>query len=132
MFEKDMTVGVLLDFYGDVLSPHTHALLTMYYSEDLSLSEIAESEGISRQGVRAAIKKGVEDLRFLEEKLGLSSQFARMEEAASRLVVCARALEGHPEGTVRELAKEAARCAQTILSDQEEEEEGQRVREFDR
>ncbi len=131
MFEKDMTVGVLLDFYGDVLSEHTRAMLTMYYAEDLSLAEIAESEGISRQGVRAAIKRGVEDLRFLEEKLGLSSQFARMQEAASRLAVCAKALDGHPESAVRELAREAARCAETILSDQEEE-EGQRVREFDR
>lgn len=131
MFEKDMTVGVLLDFYGDVLSDHTRALLAMYYAEDLSLAEIAESEGISRQGVRAAIKRGVEELRFLEEKLGLSSQFARMEEAASRLAVCAKALEEHPDGDVRELAKTALCCAETILSDQEEE-EGQRVREFDR
>ena len=40
MFEKDMTIGVLLDFYGDVLSPHTQALLSRYYAEDLSLAEI--------------------------------------------------------------------------------------------
>lgn len=130
MFEKDMTVGVLLDFYGDVLPTHTKSLLTMYYGEDLSLAEIAESEGISRQGVRAHIKRGVEDLRFLEEKLGLSAQFARMQKAASRLAVCAQALAGHPDGAVRALADEAMLCAETILSDQEEE-EGQRVREFD-
>ena len=124
MFEKDMTVGVLLDFYGDVLSENTRSLLAMYYSEDLSLAEIAESAGISRQGVRAHIKRGVEDLRFLEEKLGLSAQFSKMEEAASRLALCAQGLAEHPDGDVRELAKTALCCAEIILSDQEEEEEG--------
>ena len=122
MFEKDMTVGVLLDFYGDVLSPHTRSLLSMYYAEDLSLAEIAESEGISRQGVRAAIKRGVEELRFLEDKLGLSAEFKRMQEAASALALRARGLEGHDDPAVRALACEALRCAETILSDHEEEE----------
>ena len=122
MFEKDMTVGVLLDFYGDVLSEHTRALLAMYYAEDLSLAEIAESEGISRQGVRAAIKRGVEELRFLEDKLGLSAEFARMQSAAAKLALRARGLEGHSDPAVRALACEALSCAETILSDHEEEE----------
>lgn len=131
MFEKDMTVGVLLDFYGDVLSDHTRSLLSMYYGEDLSLAEIAESAGISRQGVRAAIKRGEEDLRFLEEKLGLSAEFARMQAAASELATAARGLDTHEEPAVRALAQAALRCADTILSDHEEE-EGQRVSKFNR
>ena len=131
MFEKDMTVGVLLDFYGDVLSDHTRALLAMYYGEDLSLAEIAESAGISRQGVRAAIKRGEEDLRFLEEKLGLSAEFARMQAAASELVTAARGLDMHEDPAVRALALAALRGADTILSDHEEE-EGQRVSELNR
>lgn len=131
MFEKDMTVGVLLDFYGDVLSEHTRSLLAMYYGDDLSLAEIAESAGISRQGVRAAIKRGEEELRFLEEKLGLSAEFARMQAAADRLMVSARALGTHADPAVRALATEAMRCAKTILSDQEEE-EGQLVSKFNR
>ena len=131
MFEKDMTVGVLLDFYGDVLSEHTQGLLTMYYGEDLSLAEIAESAGISRQGVRAAIKRGVEDLRFLEEKLGLLAEFTQMQEAAHTLLEAARGLDGHEDPAVRALALCAMRCADTILSDHEEE-EGQRVSELNR
>ena len=122
MFEKDMTVGVLLDFYGDVLSENTRALLTMYYAEDLSLAEIAESVGISRQGVRAAIQRGVQELRFLEDKLGLSAEFARMQEAAMKLALRARGLAGHSDPAVRALASEALFCAETILSDHEEEE----------
>lgn len=131
MFEKDMTVGVLLDFYGDVLSDHTRSLLAMYYGEDLSLAEIAESAGISRQGVRAAIKRGVEDLRFLEEKLGLLAEFSRMQEAAGELVAAARELTAHKDPAVRALATVALRCADTILSDQEEE-EGQHVSKLNR
>ena len=131
MFEKDMTVGVLLDFYGDVLSEHTQNLLSMYYGEDLSLAEIAESAGISRQGVRAAIKRGVEDLRFLEEKLGLLYEFTRMQEAADTLAAAARGLDTHEDPAVRALAEAAMRCAETILSDHEEE-EGQRVSKLNR
>lgn len=129
MFEKDMTVGVLLDFYGDVLSEHTRSLLAMYYGDDLSLAEIAESAGISRQGVRAAIQRGVQELRFLEEKLGLSAEFARMQAAADRLTVSARSLEAHADPAVRALATEAMRYASIILSDHDEE-EGQLVSEF--
>lgn len=115
MFEKDMTIGVLLDFYGDVLSPHTQALLSMYYAEDLSLAEIAETEGISRQGVRAAIKKGEEELRFLENKLGLAAQFGVMRELMGGLHDSAAALSEHEDPRVRALAAEALHCTSVIL-----------------
>ena len=49
---------VLLDFYGPVLTDKQRVILTEYYDEDLSLAEIAENLGITRQGVRDAIKHG--------------------------------------------------------------------------
>ncbi len=122
MFEKDMTIGLLLDFYGDVLTAHTRSLLLMYYAEDLSLSEIAEAEGISRQGVRAAIKKGEEELRFLETKLGLAAQFTKMRELMGGLRTSAAALSDHEDPRVRALTTEALYCATVILSDFHEEE----------
>ena len=124
MFEKDMTVGLLLDFYGDVLSERTRSLLLMYYSDDLSLAEIAESAGISRQGVRHTIKKGEEELRFLEKQLGLAAQFAALRSAATRLQrLSAHIRDEHGHAAVA-LRDEALRCASIILSETEQEDTG--------
>ena len=57
MFQKNMNISFLLDFYGDVLDEKPRMLLDLYYNEDLSLAEIAESEGMTRQGVRHVVKK---------------------------------------------------------------------------
>ena len=85
MFEKNLTVEFLLDFYGEVLPEKTRRILGAYYGEDLSLAEIAEGEGISRQGVRHILKKGEEELFFLEERLGLAERHKRMPSAAAGL-----------------------------------------------
>ena len=68
MFTKDMNIGFLLDFYGDILTERRRDALDFYYNNDMSLSEIAEEMGISRQGVRDLIKKAEEELFFYEGK----------------------------------------------------------------
>ena len=78
MFEKNMTIGYLLDFYGELLGERRRELLALYYPEDYSLAEIAAEVGISRQGVRENIKRGEEELHFFEEKLGMAARFAEM------------------------------------------------------
>lgn len=83
MFEKNLKLAYLLDFYGDVLDEHTQGVMKAYYDDDLSLSEIAEGVGISRQGVRHVIKKGEEQLSFLEERLGLADHYEELEAAVS-------------------------------------------------
>ena len=80
MFEKNMRLAYLLDFYGEVLDEHSRSIMTAYYEDDLSLAEIAEDEKISRQGVRHIIKKCEEHLDFLESRLGLA---ARAESTAA-------------------------------------------------
>ena len=92
MFEKNLTVEFLLDFYGEVLPEKTHRILGAYYGEDLSLAEIAEGEGISRQGVRHILKKGEEELFFLEERLGLAERHKEMCRAAEELRALADSL----------------------------------------
>ena len=62
MFEKNLEINYLLDFYGEVLSERKREVLEMYYNEDLSLAEIAGDIGISRQGVRDIIKKSEDEL----------------------------------------------------------------------
>ena len=86
MFEKDLKIGYLLDFYGEVLSERKRTVLDYYYNDDLSLAEIAADLGISRQAVRELIGKAGEELRFLEEKLGLAERFRKTQACAGRLL----------------------------------------------
>jgi len=79
MFQKDMSISLLLDFYGDILNERRLEIMEMYYNEDLSLSEIADITGISRQGVRDSIKKSEKELQKLEATLGLSQRFQKLK-----------------------------------------------------
>ncbi len=72
---KDLTVGILLDFYGGLLTEKQATTLDYYYNQDLSLGEIADDMGISRQGAMAFIKQGEKHLKEFEEKLGLYKRF---------------------------------------------------------
>ena len=89
MFEKNLNIGYLLDFYGELLSERKRSVMDMYYNEDLSLAEIALEIGISRQGVRDIIKKSEEELFFYEEKLGLASKIKNVELCVSELNILA-------------------------------------------
>ena len=86
MFEKDWKKSYLLDFYGDVLTERKREVLDMYYNEDLSLAEIADEIGISRQGVRDLIKKAEEEIFFLEEKLGLAKKMSAIKSHSDKLL----------------------------------------------
>jgi predicted DNA-binding protein YlxM (UPF0122 family) len=90
MHEKNLKIGYLLDFYGEVLSERKRNVLDMYYNEDFSLSEIAEDIGISRQGVRELIKKAEEELRFFEEKLGISRRMELLDKSVNDLLILAK------------------------------------------
>ena len=69
MFQKNMMFPVLLDTYGVLLTERKREILDYYYNEDYSLAEISEITGISRQGVRDAIKKSEEEIYAYEAKL---------------------------------------------------------------
>lgn len=92
MFEKNLQIGYLLDFYGDILSERKRSVMDMYYNEDLSLAEIATEIGISRQGVRDIIKKSEEELFFYEQKLGLAKKLRHAEVQLELLVTKANEL----------------------------------------
>lgn len=96
MFEKDLRISYLLDFYGDVLTERKKEVLDMYYNEDLSLAEIAEQISISRQGVRELIKKAEDELLFLEEKLGLAKKMRALRSHADNMVNIANTEEIPP------------------------------------
>ncbi len=67
--EKTIKISILLDIYGKLLTQKQRELLNDYYNNDLSLSEIAENENITRQAVRDNLKKGENKLFEYEEKL---------------------------------------------------------------
>lgn len=83
--QKNLAYSVLLDFYGPVLTEKQRLILTEYYDEDLSLSEIAENYGITRQGVRDAIKHGEAVLDELEERLGNARRHTAVQADLTRL-----------------------------------------------
>lgn len=85
MFEKNMKFSYLIDLYGGVLDENTLEIMTAYYYDDLSLAEIAASVGISRQGVRHTIKRGEEQLSFLEQKLALAKKNAELSAIGEEL-----------------------------------------------
>lgn len=77
---KDLNMSLLLDFYGDILSEKQREAVELFYNGDLSLSEISEITGITRQGVRDRIVKSEQILTELENKLGLASRFGNVSK----------------------------------------------------
>ena len=93
--DKDLRTGVLLDIYGGLLTQRQREIMTMYFNDDLSLSEIAEQYGITRQGVHDAIKRGAESLAEYDDILHLDEENKRRR--AQLLEFKAQALEALEE-----------------------------------
>ncbi len=83
-------LSLLADYYGAFLTENQRELIKLSCDEDLSLSEIAEQKGISRQGVRDSIARGSRILSEMEAKLGL---IARDRKAASLMSGIKREIE---------------------------------------
>ena len=84
---KPLEMSLLFDFYGETLTEKQRELFDLYYNEDLSLAEIAEHAGITRQGVRDSIKRAEHALGEMEEKLGLVARYGGTERGAAALAV---------------------------------------------
>ncbi|MEE0859662.1 MAG: YlxM family DNA-binding protein [Acutalibacteraceae bacterium] len=77
--DKKLITSLLLDFYGQLLSEKQFEIMDYYYNDDLSLREISEIVGITRQGVHDTIKRGEQFLDELETKLGLYNKWQNVE-----------------------------------------------------
>ena len=78
-------MAMLYDFYGDLLTDRQKEFYDLYYNEDLSLAEIAENYGITRQGVRDVIVRAEAVLTELEDKTGIVRRFLRMKDQFARM-----------------------------------------------
>lgn len=83
--EERIELTLLYDFYGALLKDNQRRMFEAYMMEDYGYSEIAASEGISRQGAYDAISRAVRQLRVYEEKLGLVRWFRRQQEQMEEL-----------------------------------------------
>jgi predicted DNA-binding protein YlxM (UPF0122 family) len=90
---KNLEISFLLDFYGDMLTEKQRAVIEYYYNDDLSLSEIADNEGITRQGVRDSIKRAEQQLLEMEERLGLARRFREMRDGREAIRASASNIE---------------------------------------
>ena len=88
--EKKIELNWLSAFYGGLLTPKQRDVMRMHCEEDLSLGEIAQEAGISRQGVHDLLSRAAHQLFELEEKLGMAARFTRMQRGLEQ---CQQALE---------------------------------------
>ena len=84
-FDDITKQSLLYDFYGELLTERQREVLELYNEENLSLAEIAEEFGISRQGVHDALHKAQKALEEYERKLGLVERFSATSEAISKI-----------------------------------------------
>lgn len=96
MKNQTYRMTLLFDFYGDVLTDRQKEFYDLYYNEDLSLAEIAENYGISRQGVRDVIVRAEGIMTELEDKTGIIRRFKAMQSHVKAICDTADALLRSP------------------------------------
>ena len=85
--EKNVRMAILFDYYSEMLTDKQKEYFDLYYGENLSLSEIAENDGISRQGVRDVIVRAESIMEDAEAKLGMIRQHQELENALAEIEV---------------------------------------------
>ena len=114
MKSKPLEMSLLFDFYGETLTEKQRELFDLYYNEDLSLSEIAEHAGITRQGVRDSVKRAEHALHEMEQKLGLVARYGGTERCAEELAYEVERLRTLNAGTLH--SSEADEIASRMMS----------------
>ncbi len=109
--------SILLDFYGPLLTEKQRQCFDLHVNEDLSLSEIAEQSGVSRQGVWDNIRRAEAAMKDIEEKTGLIRRFTQTREALERLRGELGELSSLSEGRAREVAEAAGARLDALLEE---------------
>jgi len=105
---------LLFDYYGDMLTDRQRMCLDLRYNQDLSLAEIADELGVSRQGVHDNIIRAEAHLQKREAKTGCVRRYLQSREAMQTILTSVKKLENHPEPQVRETAIAIANAAKSI------------------
>ena len=97
---------LLYDYYGDLLTSRQRECFELRYYQDLSLGEIGQELGISRQGVYDNLSRTEGQLKKMEEKTGCVRRDRACRKAAAKITVHAQALADHSDPLVSDLARQ--------------------------
>ena len=100
--EKIVEQGLLYDFYGELLTEHQRSIYEDAVYNDMSLAEIAEQYGISRQGVHDLLKRCSRQLVLYEDKLQLVRKFTEAKKTIAKIDALADEGKNLPENICRE------------------------------
>ncbi len=119
MKNQTYRMTMLFDFYGELLTERQKEFFDLYYNEDLSLSEIAENNGISRQGVRDIIVRAEAAMQGVEDKTGIIRRFLQMQNHIAAIEDAAAQLKTlnyrqYEDPRIERLTDIVARAAQAL------------------
>lgn len=109
-----LRLSLLFDYYGELLTEKQRTCFDLYYNQDLSLGEIAQETGVSRQGVHDSLARAEATLRTMEEKTGAAARDLQCRQAMARIRAAAQTLSGLEDPATRRLALEILEAADTI------------------
>ena len=84
--DKNISISMLTEMYGKLLTDKQFDVVDLYYNNNLSLSEIAEELNITRQAVRKSLVEAEKNLNELEQKLMVLQKKLEREETINRLL----------------------------------------------
>lgn len=115
---NNVEITILLDFYGGMLTAKQRDFINLYYNDDLSLAEIAENEGITRQGVRDAIKRAEGQLYEMESRLGFVKKWNGIKTTLGDIINCAEEISDYNlnHGLSREINDTTVKIKSLALS----------------
>ena len=112
--EKIVEQGLLYDFYGELLTEHQRRVYEDVVFNDMSLSEIAEEQGISRQGVHDLVKRCSQTLKGYEEKLHLVEKFVSIREKVKQID---ELLDGYEKENAEKLVADIRKISDEIIEE---------------
>ena len=112
--EKIVAQGLLYDFYGELLTEHQRRVYEDVVFNDISLSEIAEEQGISRQGVHDLVKRCSQTLKGYEEKLHLVEKFVSIREKVKQID---ELLDGYEKENAEKLVADIRKISDEIIEE---------------
>ena len=114
MKREAFEMSLLLDYYGSLLTEKQKTYFDLYYNQDFSLGEIAEQEGISRQGVHDTITRTEAILLDMEKATGCVARAQSLRSAKAEISEAANALLLHSDPTVRHYAERISAAVSSL------------------
>ena len=111
---EPLEMTLLYDYYGDLLTERQRSCVDLRYNQDLSLAEIAQELGVSRQGVFDNLSRAEALLRNMEEKTGCVRRALQARKAVSKILSAADQLAGNSDQDVSRLAKVIIMAARSL------------------